>query len=570
MATLCAALVLGAAAPAREAVSVATPFEVGDSPSGNYLAALVAGAERDTFAAATFFREALRAAPNNRELMERAFVASLANGNMPESFALADRLVKVDPGNGLANLALGVRAIKQKRWKEARARIAKGGGPGRQRDLTSTLLTAWTYSGAGAPAQAEQHLDRMRDEALAVVRDYNAALMADLAGRPDEARKKFEAVYRTDKSTLRVLDSYARFLSRNNAAEEARKVYQTFDQVLSRHPVVVAGLTALGENKPLPRTVRDAVEGAGEALYGLGAIGGRQGDELAAMIYLRLALYLLPDNAFAQLTLADVYERLKQYDQAIDVYGAIAETSPLRANADIQIGLLLEQMDRKDQALAHLDKVAADNPKDSEAYVALGNLQRARKDYDAAIASYTRALELSGRPEKSLWSLYYFRGTAYERAKNWPAAEADFKKALELYPDQPLVLNYLGYSWVDKNINLDEAFRMLRRAVELRPQDGYIADSLAWAHYKLGRYDEAVKELERAVELKPADPVINDHLGDAYWRVGRKLEAVFQWNHARDLKPEPDELPNILRKIEHGLDDPKPASAEAATPKSGG
>ena len=183
-----------------------------------------------------------------------------------------------------------------------------------------------------------------------------------------------------------------------------------------------------------------------------------------------------------------------------------------------------------------------------------------------------------GTPGKSDWTLYYFRGIAYERSKQWPLAEADFRKALELYPDQPLVLNYLGYSWVDQGINLDEGLRLLRRAVELRPEDGYIIDSLGWANFRLGRFEEAVRDLERAIESKPGDPVINDHLGDAYWRVGRKLEAHFQWNHARDLKPEPEDMERILQKIEQGLPDvpkatdaPKPADAGKPDPgKNGG
>jgi len=144
-----------------------------------------------------------------------------------------------------------------------------------------------------------------------------------------------------------------------------------------------------------------------------------------------------------------------------------------------------------------------------------------------------------------------------------------------------MVLNYLGYSWVDRGMNLDEAFKMLRKAVELRPNDGYIVDSLGWAHYKLGRYEEALRDLEQAIELRPADPVINDHLGDVYWKTGRKLEAKFQWNHARDLKPEPEDLIKILKKIEYGLEEPaNPATAEKpaepapapvpAAPKDGG
>ena len=213
--------------------------------------------------------------------------------------------------------------------------------------------------------------------------------------------------------------------------------------------------------------------------------------------------------------------------------------------------------------MTRLQALVAAHPQDPEAWSALGSLQRSAKNFDAAAQSYDKAIELVGTPDKSYWTLFYFRGICFERSKQWPKAEADFKRALELFPEQPLVLNYLGYSWVDKGTNLDEAFKMLRRAVDLRPTDGYIVDSLGWAHYKLGHYSEAVQELEKAIELKPADPVVNDHLGDAYWRVNRKIEAHFQWNHARDMDPDPEDAPNILKKIESGLPDEAPPTPTA-------
>ena len=165
------------------------------------------------------------------------------------------------------------------------------------------------------------------------------------------------------------------------------------------------------------------------------------------------------------------------------------------------------------------------------------------------------------------WNIYYQRGIAYERLKQWPKAEPNFRKALELFPNQPQVLNYLGYSWIDMNMNLEEGMEMIRKAVELRPSDGYIVDSLGWAHYRLGEYDDAVRELERAVSLKPDDPVLNDHLGDAYWRVGRRLEATFQWSHARDMKPEPAVLAGVEKKLKEGLP-PVEDKAVAQEPKA--
>ena len=216
--------------------------------------------------------------------------------------------------------------------------------------------------------------------------------------------------------------------------------------------------------------------------------------------------------------------------------------------------------------MKRMEAIVAAHPQDPDAWSSLGSLQRAAKKFEDAAKSYDKAIELIGAPDAGRWTLFYFRGICFERSKQWPKAEADFKKALELFPDQPLVLNYLGYSWVDQGVNLDEAFKMLQRAVDLKPTDGYIVDSLGWAHFKLGHYQEAAQQLERAIELKPADPVVNDHLGDAYWRVGRKTEAQFQWNHARDMGPEPEDLPNILKKIANGLPEvDKPAPAAAGT-----
>jgi tetratricopeptide (TPR) repeat protein len=348
--------------------------------------------------------------------------------------------------------------------------------------------------------------------------------------------------------------------------------------------VIKAALADVMAGKPLPPTVHNPKEGAAEVLYGLGGAGTRQGDELAALIYLRLALILRPDHDLAAVTVATLFEDMKQGEASIRAYQLVPASSPMRESSEIQVALELDAIGRTDEAMKRLQALVAAHPQEPEAWSSLGSLQRSAKNFDAAAQSYDKAIELLvGTPDRSYWTLFYFRGICFERSKQWPKAEADFKRALELFPEQPMVLNYLGYSWVDKGINLDEAFKMLRRAVDLRPTDGYIVDSLGWADYKLGHYSEAVQELEKAIELKPADPVVNDHLGDAYWRVNRKIEAHFQWNHARDMSPEPDDTPNILKKIESGLPDEPPKDAPATpaaeapsagpateAPKSGG
>jgi len=225
----------------------------------------------------------------------------------------------------------------------------------------------------------------------------------------------------------------------------------------------------------------------------------------------------------------------------------------LRYAAQLRIARTLHALERPDESYDLLEELAAAEPARIESLVQLGDLLRRDEHYGRAEAAYSRAVERLGEPDREHWTLFYARGITFERTKRWPRAETDFLTALELEPEQPFVLNYLGYSWVDMGMNLDQAKGMLYRAVELRPNDGFIIDSLGWVHYRLGEYPDAVEQLERAVELEPGDPVINDHLGDAYWRVGRHREARYQWARALTLEPEEDAVADIEEKLKSGL-----------------
>ncbi len=436
-------------------------------------------------------------------------------------------------------------------------------------DLMATLLSAWAAYGANDVKGAVDTIDKLNGpEWYSIFKDMHAGLILDLANNKKEAGKRLEHAYKLDGNALRVMQAQASFLSRNGAREDALKMYEEYDKQPSRYPpLTVEAVTLLKKDIPLPRMVDTAQAGAAEALYGLGAALGRREEELTlanrGLAYLQLALYLEPGHALAQLSLADLYEAMKKPELAIKVYERVPAASPLKRIADIQLAIDLDALDRTQEATKHLEKVIAAKPDDMEAIIALANIQRERKQYEGCAESYGKAINLLAQPTKANWTTYYFRGICYERAKQWPKAEQDFKKALELYPDQPHVLNYLGYSWIDQGIHLDEAMSMIKRSVEQRPDDGYIVDSLGWAYYRLGNYDEAVKNLERAVELKPVDPTINDHLGDVYWKVDRVLEAKFQWSHARDLKPEDDELAKIEQKLKIGLQEEKSNAADA-------
>lgn len=554
--------------PTAPAASAPSPYEPAESLEGNFLAAYIAGASRDTIAAAIFHRQALIDDPANPELLERAFVSFLADGDVDGAARAAERLSARDPANGLAQLALGIRAMKGRQYAAARTIFSRS-GRGRAADLTATLLSAWAHAGARDGKRALETVGTIKGErGFAVFRDYHAGLIAELTGNVPEADRRLKAAYDADKTTLRVVDAYGRFLARQGRRDEATAVYRGFDAVSPRHPFVRNALAEIGAGRLLPPIVQSAQDGAAEVLYGLGSAGTQQGDELASLIYLRLATYLNPDHSLALVTMADVFERMKQTEQAIAVLRKVPSASPLKANAEVQIGLSLEQLGRGDESVRQLESLKADRPEDPDVLVALGNVLRSRKKYVESAEIYSQAIERTPAADPSRWPLLYYRGTTYERAKQWDKAEADLKAALDLVPDtQPLgrsqVLNYLGYSWVDTGKNIDEAFRMLKRAVELNPRDGMIIDSLGWAHYKLGHFDDAVRELEKAAEQKAGDPVINDHLGDAYWQVGRRLEARFQWQHAKDSSPEPEDLKKINEKLDGGMPDmPKPAEAQ--------
>jgi len=512
--------------------------------------------------------EALRTDPRNNELLDRAFISSLADGDIEEAVKLADRILTQDKSNRVARLVVGVRDLKQKKYATAQLNINQSiRGP--ITDLVATLLSSWASFGAGDSKAAIAGIDKLTGpEWYPIFKDLHAGMIMELANREKDAGSRLEKSYKLDDSMLRVVDEYARWTSRNKDSAAAAAVYEAFDKKLPRHPLVLDGLKEVRAGKKLPPLVDSAQAGAAEALYGIGATLTRRGGEDLALVYLQLSLYLQPNHPMALLSLADLYESVKKPQMAIKVYERVPANSPLKRNAQIQLATNLDAVDRSDDAIKILKEVIEQAPKDIEAIMALGNIERGRKKFADCALTYSKGIDaMPATTEKNTWVTYYYRGICEERSKQWTKAEADMRKALELQPEQPHVLNYLGYSWIDQGVNLDEGMKMIKRAVDQRPDDGYIVDSLGWAYYRIGNYEDAVKHLERAIDLKPEDPTINDHLGDAYWRVGRTLEAKFQWAHARDLKPEPEELPKIEAKIENGLAEDPSSSAAAADKK---
>jgi tetratricopeptide (TPR) repeat protein len=451
---------------------------------------------------------------------------------------------------------LGVTAFKNADYVKAEDHF-KAASENPIGELTSAIALGWSRLAAGDAdgALAAVDLPKQPDWAQFYLR-YHRGLIADIAGRKAVARSAFEKMFRQDSRTLRTSLAYAQHAAHYGDFKLARQIIK--EQLTKTHgdphPLAVDMLDRINKKEKTALLITSPTEGLAEVYYGLGeALTGEGGVSLGT-IYLQLALYVKPDHAFALAALANTEEVAHRYQDAIATYDKIPQGTPLQSAIDIRKAFNLNSLEKTDEAKAILERLAAKDPNDVRPLEALGNIYRARKQYAEAVTYFTRAIAVLGKPDNRHWGYYYARGTAYERLKKWPAAEADLKRALAMAPDQPLILNYLGYSWVDQGKHLKDGMRLIEKAVQLKPDDGYIVDSLGWAHFKRGDFKEAVRYLERAVEIKPEDPTLNDHLGDAFWKVGREREARFQWNQALSLAPEPEDAEKIKAKIERGLD----------------
>ena len=558
-AALAAALLGGCAMPpASQAPAANTPDSSPPTASGSFLAALHAQRERDVAAAALYSARALDADPGSLDFLLRAHASMIEAGRIDEAATLALRIVRVNSGFAPAHLTLAVSELKSGYNEIARARLAGLPIQGINR-IVHPLLQGWIEMALDRPAAAIIALRPVQEvQGFRSLHDYHVGLVNELAGRFADAEEAYRRALEGDGGAPpRLIEAFGGFFERRGRTADARNLYLRFRASNPESPVIRQGLqrtAAGGPPGPAPAfPTPNAIAGASEALANLAAAFRQDNTVALALGYGQLALYLKPDEPASLSTVADILDQLGQRAEADRLYARVDPASAHGFAARLRIAENLHENGDTNGAVRALERLATDRPDRIEPLMTMGNALREKERFSEAAAAYGRAIERLGTPEPRHWALYYMRGIAFERAKNWPAAEQHFKRALELQPDQPDVLNYLAYTWVDKGQNIDEAERMLRRAVEQRPNSGQIVDSLGWAYFKLGRFVEAVPLLERAVELLPEDAVILDHLGDALWRVGRQLEAAFQWQRSLRNKPDAELKVDLEKKLRDGL-----------------
>jgi tetratricopeptide (TPR) repeat protein len=531
----------------------ATPVAPSASSAyADFLIGRVANMRSDYPAAADRYFAALMRAPRDATLLEGAIAASLASGDE----ARARQAARMSPSAGApayAHLVRAADALAAQRWDRADLELGLVEGAAAQ-ELLGRMLVVWTRAAEGRVDDVIVDL-----APLAAIRPYGAlfayqqATALDYAGRQDEALAAYESANGGGLWLPSAIERHADLLARRGARDQAIALLRAESN--QSNPALAAALARVEAGGAASVDRLTPARGAAVGLYGLSAIFLQEYDVTNGLAALTLALMLDPGFDDARLALAQQQSRLGQIEQARASLARIDPQSPYAGSARIVEAWML--LDAGDEAAALALARANAERGGARAQRALADMYRNLERYGEAEPIYTELIA----QQQDDWRLYFARGAARERLRRWPEAEADLRRALDLSPDQPDVLNYLGYTWVDRGERLQEGLAMIQRAVELRPRSGAIVDSLGWAYYRLGDYAQALELLERAVSLEPADPTLNDHLGDVYWRVGRRIEARFQWQRALTL--DPDDPDAIRAKLEHGLP-AEPAAQSAA------
>lgn len=528
------------------------------SVAGAYLAGRHAIYSSDFSIAADYYARALLRDPGNPDLMESLTQSQLALGKVDRALPVARLMEEQGLGSQVAHMIVTGGLIADEDYAALLERDPETEGIG---PLVDGLIKGWAYLGGGSVEKALEQFDAVAEQnGLRGFAYYHKAMALALVGDFEGANAIFDderagPAMMTRGGALAQAEILSQLGRNSDALEMMANVFGArFDPGLTAK----ADRLAAGETLPFAH-ITSARDGMAEVFFSVGAALKGEASDDYALIYARMATYLRPDHFDAILLSAQLLDQLGQNDLAVATYKQVPQTSPDHYAAELGRAEALRRAAKPDAAIEVLEQLSQDFPTLPVVHSSLGDLFRQQEQYEPAVTAYDLALDFTEEGSPRQWFLLYARGISHERLGDWDLAEADFRKALELNPEQPQVLNYLGYSLVEKQENLDEALNMIERAVASRPDSGYIVDSLGWVLFRLGRYDEAVSHMETAVELMPVDPVVNDHLGDVYWAVGRNREAEFQWKRAlsfidpedTDGEADPD---RIRRKLDVGLD----------------
>ncbi|MDX2142022.1 MAG: tetratricopeptide repeat protein [Rhodospirillaceae bacterium] len=556
IAGLCSAVAPWAPIMAAQASSNSSkPEAVG--LAGALLSARFAREASDPITATEYYGKAMALDPNNPLVLQRSYSVAASAGNFDVAVKAAKSYYDSSETRlPLAGLLLAMSHVKKGEYDQAWPYIDAITGQS-YLSFALPMLRAWAQAPRATADVAMAELIPLQGEATADLFRVMNALLNEFYGRNDDALIHYDSLAsRIERQPLSIVRLVAEGYHRLGKTKEVKGLLERFNDGRGAGVGMLGMVEALADPARVHKKV-SAADGMAESFFAISQIlsQGSSSQFLGdvAVAYGQMAMYLNPDLTLARWVLGSNLAARERFDESNAVLAAVKRSDPAYLASQVQIIENLERMEQKGEALTQLQAIAREFPKTGEIQVAMGDLLRRDEKFVDAIAAYDKAMEIYGPAGEKNWALLYTRGIALERAKQWDRAEADFKRALEINPDHPDVLNYLGYSWIDRGENLDEARRLIELAYAKSPDNGYIVDSLGWAMYLAGDYKGAVEKLERAVELRPGDATLNDHLGDAYWKVGRRNEARFQWRHALTLDPDEKQKVSLKAKLEQGL-----------------
>lgn len=526
------------------------------SINGLFLASQYARINQDYKLAGDFLEKISNRPDAPTSMLKDTYTILAVEGRIKEASYYAQKELSIHPHSFLASLIVATDLTKEGDYQGAYKVLSSIPEKGFEKYFLA-VLKSWLLYGEGKGEEALKTLSILKDEqAFIAPYHFHRGLISDLLGKDKEAAESYEYVLGKDKenSSIRVSQVAISFYRRTNQPSKVAEILSAYKKDPDKQ--AYAGASFLLPEEDV-RPINSAQQGFAETLLGMSAnLSLSNGNEMA-LILLKMALYLDPELTVGKVLLAELFEEEGMPAKAIEVYASLGKESELYYSGQIRRVSLLNKEKRYEESTKLLESLIKDYPDRVLPLIELGDSYRDQGNYSKAAEIYSQAIEKIGNKEETPWTVYYSRGISLERTGKWQEAEQDFLTALEKNPEDPFILNYLGYSWLEKGKNLTNAKNMIAQAIEKSPDNGYIMDSFGWAFYKTGEYDRAVRILEIAVELEPGNSLINDHLGDAYWKVGRKREAYYQWQKALNFNFEitPTDISRINFKLSHGLEE---------------
>ncbi len=534
------------------------------NPLHDYVLGRYADADNRLGDAARYYDDALRAAPNDITLQRRTFDIAVAAGDEKLAVELAKQLDAAKAGDSTTALVRLADALKRRDWNAADA-ARPGLADAGYAAVVGPVVEGWTLYGRGKTDAALAVLDPAKFQGFA--RSYvteHRALLLSAAKRWDEAAPLYVALVTSEaREVVRLRVAGAAALQGARKIEEAKALLAKGDA----DPALDAAIRRIDAGKSLEAGPSEPRQGVALLVARLAGDLAREKPVPLALVFARVATFLSPETADTWLIAGDVLARSERPEAAIAAFAHVGPKDPQASLAAAHRAAALSDLGRDAEA-RKLFETAVNMPgATSGDWQRLGDFERKLNRNTAAAAAYDHAIRLATPADPAGWSLFFLRGAAYEQSGDWVRAEPDLRAALALAPDEPTILNYLGYALLDRGLKLTEAQTLIATAAKLRPDDGFIADSLGWADYRTGQFAKAVTVLEGAARQEPGDPTINEHLGDAYWRAGRRIEARFRWRAASDLAPTPEQAALLAKKLDFGLDVATAELPAAAVPK---